>query len=156
MLNSKITKIPCTLRLAGYLYYNYSWSPNRYSVNRNSKRIKTDPSPHILKTSTSSTHQSNLFGKKSLWNTPSDKTLIPHHLTAMNLTGRILCSSQSFLVWSPPEEATKRRHCCGEYCKNDSEKQQLYKYCVQGTRGAELLWSKVFLWPQELCKQSSR
>lgn len=57
----------------------------------------------------------------------------------MNLTGRILCSSQRFLVWSLPEETMRRRHCCGEYYKNASDK-QFYKYCVQGTRGAELLW----------------
>lgn len=57
----------------------------------------------------------------------------------MNLTGRILCSSQSFLAWNLPEEAMRRRHCCGQYSKNASEKYQLYKYCVQGTRGAELL-----------------
>lgn len=78
MLNSKVTKISCTLRLAGCLYYNYSWSPNRYSMNRNSKRIMTDPSPHILKTSKSSTHQSNLFwGKKK---TNKTKITLKHTL----------------------------------------------------------------------------
>lgn len=163
MLNSKVTKIPCTLRLAVCLCYNYSWSPSRYNMNRNSTGIKTDPPHHTF--SKPEQHQPIkviFFEKKnptSLWNTPSDKILIPHHLTTMNLTGRILCSSQRFLVWSLPEETMRRRHCCGEYYKNASDK-QFYKYCVQGTRGAELLW---LLKPKSccgckncLCKQFSR